>query len=144
MFALRTCGSNEACEITNGFERKRINHLKGPSEAWRTVVEAEGRFTQAVLAVPQDELEDTLTWALEDFSSRQAVLRILISAHPHLTSAALPALEPLLLMSHPLLDECRTLAIRLPPPERFAFSTTLDHQGDQRCHQRRRGVQQTS
>lgn len=96
-----------------------------PSEGWLAVVAAERRLTEAVMALPQDELPATLSWALADFSSRRAALSVLTSAHPQLTSAVLLALQPLLLVSHSLLEECRRLILRLPPAERSEFLERL-------------------
>lgn len=90
---------------------------KVPSTAWASVVEAERRFAEAVAAIPLEELQDTLVWALGDFTSRPVALRILAGAHPQLTSRVLLALDPLLLVSHSLLVATRALVLRLPRAE---------------------------
>jgi hypothetical protein len=89
------------------------------------VVEADRRLNEALWALPDDELPETLAWALGDLSSRGTALRILGSADPSLTSRVLPALEPLLLVSHSLLGACRALVLRLPSAERLDFVQRL-------------------
>ena len=92
-----------------------------PSSSWAAVVEAEERFAEAVAAIPPEELQHVLAWALGDFASRRAALRVLGGADPRVVTAVLPELEPLLLVSHALLPECRRVLLRLPRAE------LLDH-----------------
>lgn len=90
---------------------------QAPSPAWAAVVQAEERFALAVAAIPREDLQGVLSWALDDFTSRRAALRILGGADPQLVAEVLPALEPLLLVSHSLLQECRRVLLRLPRGE---------------------------
>ncbi len=96
-----------------------------PLGASLAVLEADRRLDEALSALPPDELQETLAWALTDSSSRHTATRILSSAHPSVTSGALPALAPLLLVSHSLLGACRTLVLRLPPAELLDFLQRL-------------------
>jgi hypothetical protein len=96
-----------------------------PPDAWLAVLEADRRLNEALSAFPPNELRETLARALTDFSSRRTALRVLRSAHPSLTSGVLPAVEPLLLVSHSLLDACRALVLRLPSAERIDFLQRL-------------------
>ncbi|RRD06223.1 hypothetical protein EII34_03615 [Arachnia propionica] len=92
---------------------------------WRAVEEAEARFTEAVYAIPNSEVESLLEEALGSLASRRVALRILFGANPHLTVRVFPALEPLLLVSHAYLFHCRDLVRRLPAEVQRQFLTAL-------------------
>lgn len=88
-----------------------------PPPIWAAVMAAEERFSEAVAAIPRAELAGVLRWALHDFASRRTALRILSGSDPQLVREILPALGPLLLVSHSLLQECRRALLRLPGTE---------------------------
>jgi len=96
-----------------------------PSTAWEAVVEADTRFVEALTSLSNRDLEATLRWALTDLSSRPVALRILSIADSSLTLSVLPALEPLLVVSHSLLTQCRGLVLRLARQERLDFLARL-------------------
>lgn len=98
---------------------------RGRSPEWEAVVEAEERFAQALAAIPRDDLGPILSLALADFSSRRAALRVLAGGTPELISEVLSAVEPLLLISHSLLQECRRLITRLPREQMLDYLGSL-------------------
>lgn len=93
--------------------------------SWRAAVEAEARFTDCVTAIPGEELVPLLVEALGSLTSRRMALRILFGAAASLTSEVLPALEPLLLVSHTYLFHCRDLVRRLPREDQHRFLSDL-------------------
>ena len=92
---------------------------------WRAVEEAEARFTDTLRAIPIGELGPCLEEALGSLNSRRVALRVLFGAAAQLTVEVLPALEPLLLVSHAYLFHCRDLVRRLPEEVQRHFLTAL-------------------
>lgn len=93
--------------------------------SWKAAAEAEARFTDYLAMIPREELVPLLEEALGSIQSRRLALRVLFGAAAPLTLEVLPALGPLLLVSHAYLLHCRDLVRRLPEEVQRQFLSDL-------------------
>lgn len=85
--------------------------------AWTRVVEAERSYAEALAQFQPNSLSMVVGPALGSLAERRTALKVLRDCEPSLTGEVFPQLSGLLLVSHSLLEECRSLVLRLGPEE---------------------------
>jgi len=95
----------------------RQDQVNDSNPSWDRVVEAERSYAEALAQFGPDALSEVVGPALGSLAERRTALKVLRDCEPSLTGEVFGQLSGLLLVSHSLLEECRSLVLRLGEEE---------------------------